>query len=26
VTVVEVSPGGDVHLLERGRQADTLIR
>lgn len=26
VTVVEVAPGGDVHLVERGRQADTLIR
>jgi broad specificity phosphatase PhoE len=26
VTVVEVGPGGDVHLVERGRQADTLIR
>lgn len=26
VTVVEVGPGGDLHLVERGRQADTLIR
>ena len=26
VTVVEVRSGGDLHLVERGRQADTLIR
>ena len=26
VTVVEVTSGGDLHLVERGRQADTLIR
>jgi broad specificity phosphatase PhoE len=26
VTVVEVGAGGDLHLVERGRQADTLIR
>lgn len=26
VTVVDVSGGGDLHLVERGRQADTLIR
>ena len=26
VTVIEVGPEGDLHLVERGRQADTLIR